>query len=295
MNMDIKELILKVPEVTIKDDNYYIFKGLLLSLDAKEVCDIFDFKFKFGNLKEELILNKILFDLNIYADTSNRMHGPILRSVNLKNQKIYISLFKKLLNKIQKTTDYRKNQKLAKFLYRICPAMSNVWQKKLVDYFLSSSFRSNQNRALESLGLNWDDYFSKKVIAAWDNGGYFTALELIIKKIDKEYFGEELLKSIECYFEEIGASEDDFFENSYEDRNLRNKFYSRFTDRYSKEIADLKINDPISYIFIQKDAKGIIDPDFAVKTYNENSRARMYLPRVYAEMGLSDVIDSIIK
>jgi len=293
--MNNKELILKVTSTAIKDDNYYIFKGLLLSLDAKEICDIFDFEFKFGSLKEELILNKILFDLNIYADTRTRMHGPILRSVNLKNQKIYISLFKKLLNKIRKTTDYRKNQKIAKFLYRICPAMPNVWQKKLVEYFLSSGFRSNQNRALEFLELNWDEYFSEKVIAAWNDRGYFKALELIIKKINNSYFNEDLLKSIECYFKEAGASEDDFFENSYEDRNLRNKFYSRFTDRYYKEITDLKTKDPISYIFIQKDAKGIIDSDFAVKIYTDNSRARMYLPRVYAEMGLSDVINRIIK
>ena len=93
--MDNKDLILKIPNLVDKSDNYYIFKGLLLNLDAKDVRDIFDFKFKFGNLKEELILNKILFDLNIFVDTSNRIHGPILRSVNLKNQKIYISLFKK--------------------------------------------------------------------------------------------------------------------------------------------------------------------------------------------------------
>jgi len=293
--MNNKELIFKVPVTISKDDNYYIFKGLLLNLDATEVCSIFDFKFKFGSLKEDLILNKILLDLNIYADTSNRIHGPILRSINLKNQKIYISLFKKLLNKIKKTTDYRKNQKVAKFLYRICPAMPSVWQKKLVEYFLSSSFRSNQNRALEFLGLNWDGYFTKNVIAAWDNGGYFKALELIIKKVDKDYFSDGLLKSIDDYFENMGSSEDDFFENSYEDRNLRNKFYSRFTDRYFKEILDLKIKDPISYIFIQKDAKGSIDKDFAIKIYNEHSRARMYLPRVYAEMGMIDVIDNLIK
>lgn len=293
--MNNKELIFKVPITISKDDNYYIFKGLLLNLDAKEVCSIFDFKFKFGGLKEDLILNKILLDLNIYADASNRIHGPILRSVNLKNQKIYILLFKKLLNKIKKTTDYRKNQKMAKFLYRICPAMPSVWQKKLVEYFLSSSFRSNQNRSLEFLGLNWDGYFTKNVIAAWENGGYFKALELIIKKVDKDYFSDGLLKSIDDYFKEIGASEDDFFENSYEDRNLRNKFYSRFTDRYYKEILDLKINDPISYIFIQKDANGSIDKNFAIKIYNEHSRARMYLPRVYAEMGLGDVIDNLIK
>jgi|GEM_PF-2509415 len=293
--MNNKDLILKVPDIIDKDNNYYIFKGLLFNLDAKEVCDIFDFKFKFCILKENLLLNKILSDLNIYADTNSRMHGPIIRSVNLKNQKIYIPLFKKLLNKIQKTTDYRKNQKLAKFLYRICPAMPNAWQKKLIEYFLSSNFRSNQNRALESLELNWDSSFSKNVITAWGDGDYSTALNLIIKKIDKEYFSDDLLKLIEDYFEEIGAGEDDFFENSYEDRNLRNKFYSRFTDRYSKEIADLKIKDPISYIFIQKDANESIDQDFAVKVYNENSHARTYLPRVYAEMGLSDVIDSLIK
>ena len=239
--MDNKDLILKIPNLVDKSDNYYIFKGLLLNLDAKDVRDIFDFKFKFGNLKEELILNKILFDLNIFVDTSNRIHGPILRSVNLKNQKIYISLFKKLIKKIQKTTDYRKNQKMAKFLYRICPAMPGIWKKKLVEYFLFSSFRSNKNRALEYLGLNWDDDFSKEVIDAWYGGGYFTALELIINKIGKEYFSEDLLKSIERYFEEVAADEDDFFENSYEDKKLRNKFYSRFTDRYSKEILDLKI------------------------------------------------------
>lgn len=293
--MDNKDLILKVPDFVDKNDNYYIFKGLSLNLSAKEVCDIFDFKFKFGKLKEELILNKILLDLNIYINASNRINGPILRSVNLKNQKIYISLFKKLLKKIQKTTDYRKNQKIAKFLYRICPAMPNLWQKKLIEYFLSSGFRGNQNRALEFLGLNWDDDFSKKVIDAWDNGGYFSALRLIIKKIDKEYFNEDLFKSIECYFEEVGASEDDLFENSYEDRNLRNKFYSRFTDRYSEVISDLKTKDPISYIFVQKDARRSIDSDFAIKVYNENKRARMYLPRVYAEMGLSDVINDLIK
>jgi hypothetical protein len=273
--MNESDLLLKIGPIFEKDDRYYFFKGVLSTFNAKNTCKLLDNQLKQDSFKRQLILDKILKDL-----------------IDLENRDLYLSVFKEMLVLIARTKDYRKNQGYAKFLYRMYPAMPILWQKKLIKYFISSDFKHNQRRALEYLDKNWDENFSSDVIKLWTNGNYELALKLIIWKVDKESLSADIFNSINTYF--IKIQEDDYFNYDYSAKILRNKFYSRFIQECSKEVDKLKKNDPISYIFIQKEAGRKIDLDFAIKVYKNNSNARKYLPRWYSEMGMEDVLGVIL-
>lgn len=288
--MSKNDLLEKISSITDKNDKYYFFKNVLMTLNAKDVCSIFDIKLKQDSFKKQLILDKTLKDLNVYLDIRTKSY-IVSANVNLDNRKVYLSIYRKMLVLISKTSKYRKNQEYAKFLYRMCPAMPGTWQKKLIQYFLSSNFKSNQRRALEFLNRNWDGDFSNDILRLWMENYYELALKLIVWKMDDKFLSQDVFDSIVDYFRE--SQDDDYFEYDYSLKILRNKFYSRFYKKSLKEISGLKEKDPISYIFIQKESGHKIDTKFAIRMYNENMNARKYLPRWYSEMGLFGVLASI--
>lgn len=288
--MSKNDLLGSVDIITDKNDKYYFFKNVLTTLNSKDVCGLFDIKLRQDPFKKQLILDKILKDLDVYLDVRTKSY-IVSANVNLDNRKIYLSIYKKMLNLITKTNEYRKNQEYAKFLYRMYPAMPSVWQKKLIQCFISSNFKNNQKRALEILNRNWDRDFSDDILRLWIENYYELALKLIVWKIDNRLLNQNVFDSISEYFNEF---QDDDFEYDLSSKILRNKFYSRFYKKSFKEISDLKKEDPVSYIFIQKESGNKIDSDFAIRVYNENKNAKKYLPRWYAEMGMIDVLNMIL-
>lgn len=290
--MDKIGLLSKISVISEKNDLYYVFKGLLFNLEPEEVCNYFDVKLSQDSYKKDLIIDKILKDLNIYQDIRTKSYGVSGGEVDKKRVRVYLTLFKKLLTRVRKAENYRFNQQYAKFLYRMCPAMPISWQKELLKYFLASEYRSNQRRALEYLSRNWDLDFSDDVIRLWCENYFDVALKVVIWRVDNKYLNSEVLKAIDEYFGE--AQDEGYFEYNYDLKILRNKFYSRFASRCADSINKIKEIDPISYIYIKKECGEMVEQGYAIKTYRDNVKGRKYLPRWYAEMGMSDVLDFII-
>lgn len=162
---------------------------------------------------------------------------------------------------------------VAKLLFRISPYLDEKDIVEITKYFLGSnhsSFRYYGYRIVESKKLS----LKKELMNAWDKYNDIDALALLIDNLTpKELFS--LYSEAE---EMLSLAEEDF-----EVLKLRNKYYSKIIEFIPKRLLELLTKDPVSYVFVMRDAGKKIDKDLALKIYKKNKTSRS-LPACYGDL-----------
>jgi len=252
-----------------KNEDYYIFSGLLNCLGPQELIKSFDYSFNLGKLKRKVFIYKIIFDIN-----------------NGHSQE-YEQFFTNLSNNISSLDSYHKKQACSQFLTDLYEYIPSDLQNELTDYLLFSNYKNDRKRGYHLLAVYWRDSFKKILEKAFLEYLDFDAVEIIIDKMSPTYLYNNYSTLNEFF-------QDEELRWDFELLKLRNKFLIKIFDFAKKSIIpDLREKDPISYIFIMKESKEKIDEDFAYNTFL-NTR-RNSLITWYGQMGLWNAILKINK
>ena len=263
INMNKIETIKNYGKIVEKDNNYFIFSGLLSCLDPQETLDAFNFNFDSGILKRKLFIYKITSDIK--------------KGI----QKLHINFFEKLLNTIYSLGTYHKKQACSQFLFDLFDYLSSSQQDQFIKYLLLSQYKNDRGRAYDLLSIHWNSEYKKILEKAFLEFSDFQAIDLLIEKMSPEF----LFKNIDQIYP--------FFLDEYldfEELKLRNKLLIKVS-KFVKDtlIRKLKGKDPISYIYIAKESNLKVDEKFAFELFCKHSYKKNLISW-YGQMGLWDTI-----
>jgi hypothetical protein len=262
--MSLINFIRNFPEIKEKKGRYYLFLGIIFGLSAKDTLTVTNDCLEQDIFKRKILLNKIMISSPEWTQKEREL------------------LFDKVYDAKDSLSSYFKKENASIILVSLFPYISKVKQDKVVDYFLQSNYKNNRKRVYKYFLDNWSPSCQKIIERAWKEFKDEEVLRLIIFKMPKEFLLDNL-KEILSYFD------DNDLVNDFYQKILRNKLYSRLYDDIPLIIKKLKKNDPISFIFIEKNRNGTIDIDWATEIYKKYSQSR-FLARWYAEMGLWEKI-----
>ena len=259
--MTVTSFICNFPEIQEKNDNYYLFLGIISKLNSSEILEILDSCLSQDIFKRKILINKIAKTAQTWKKIDND------------------TIFKKTYHMFNSLDSYFKKESASIVLNTLCPYVSISNQNKLLYYFLQSNYKNNRKRAYIYLQTNWSPEYQMVVEKTWQDYNREGIISLLVAKMPKEF----LLKN----FEDISShlKEEDIDYDFYL-KIIRNKFYARVVDDISSELKKLKNKDPISFIFIMRECGKKIDPSWAMDIYKGNPQSRKYLPRWYADMDL---------
>lgn len=258
------DFIRNFPEIKEKNEKYYLYLGLVHGLEAAQMLVIINDCLEQDTFKRKIILNKILSS----APKWKREYNEIL--------------FNKIHNSLNSLSTYFKKESASMMLMALFPFVSTNNQNKLANCFAGSSYKNNRKRIYKYFYQNWTNSCKKIIEIAWSKFEDEEAVGLIIGKMPTDFL-EKNIGKLKEYFEE-GELAYDFFR-----KILRNKFYARMYSKLENEIIQLKKDDPISYIAINKECGKKIDIQWALEIYKENPKSR-FLARWFSDMGLWDDI-----
>lgn len=81
-------------------------------------------------------------------------------------------------------------------------------------------------------------------------------------------------------------------EFDFEVLKLRNLYYSKIIDFIPERLLELSVEDPVSYVFIMKNANRQIPKDLALEIYEKNKSSRS-IAACYGELGQWDILVEI--
>ncbi|MDD2753751.1 MAG: hypothetical protein PHT91_03240 [Candidatus Nanoarchaeia archaeon] len=252
------------PEIKEKDGKYYLYLGLVYGLEANQMQLIINDCLEQDIFKRKIILNKILLFASKWRQEYNE------------------ALFNKIYNSLNSLSTYFKKESASMILMALFPFVSTNNQNKLANCFVGSSYKNNHKRIYKYFYQNWTKSCKKIIEIAWDKFRDEEAIGLIIGKMPVDFLEKNIVELKE-YFKEEELTYD-FFR-----KILRNKFYARMYNKLENEIKQLKKDDPISYIAINKECGKKIDIQWAIEIYKDNSKSR-FLARWYSDMDLWDDI-----
>jgi len=270
--MDIVSLAAWNKPIKSKDDSYYLFKGILSVYAPNEVIKAINVGLRYGGLLFLLIVEKIKEDLDFKKTTE------------------YISSYAKLLSDFKKIKNYYENQRYATIIFEIGQFLPLKNKKEIIKIFFDSDYKNNHKRALSLMLNNWHDSFGNILVRAWGKYKNKKVMETIIKVLPKNIL-VNMCDELYLYFTENKTS----LNYDFSLKLLRNQLFLKIPDKFIEQIDELAESDPISFIFIKKELNKKIEDDFAIKIYNKHFGSRKYLPRWYAEMGMWNVLNKIIK
>lgn len=246
-----------------KNDDYFIFNGLLNCLSPQEILKAFDFDFISEILKRKLLVRKII------------------SSIENSKKNLYIDFFEKILNNIPKLKTYHNKQACSQFLFDLYYYLSSPQQDRLIKYLLLSQYKNDRIRAYSLLGDCWDKKYESMLKKIFIKFYDFEALDLLIEKLDSKFLSKNIKNIYPLFSEEYLP---------FEELKLRNKLlikiYKSVKDTLIKE---LKEKDPISYIFIAKECGLKVDEAFAFELFKKNSYKKNLISW-YGQIGLWDTI-----
>lgn len=251
------------PSFEEKDENFYLFNGVFRELSGEEVSDLLVDILDETILKRHALIKKI---------GESSMGWPL--NVN-------VLIYKQVFEVIESLDNYFKKESASKILTNIWENLPKAERNKILEYFISSTYVNNRKRAYDYLRKFWNIKTLDLVRRAFNEFGDFSLATLIIEKGDSQFVWEQY-EALISYF-----SDEDL---DFREKVLRNKLFAKVIDKIPGKIKDLKKEDPISYIFIMKEARRDIDLEWAVDFYLKEKRAYRFLPRWYAEMGMWEKI-----
>lgn len=252
------------PEIKEKDGKYYLYLGLVHGLEADQMLVIINDCLEQDTFKRKIILNKILSSTPKWKQEYNEV------------------LFNKIHISLNSLSTYFKKESASMILMALFPFVSTNNQNKLANCFAGSPYKNNRKRIYKYFYQNWTNSCKKIIEIAWGKFEDEEAVGLIIGKMPTDFL-EKNIGKLKKYFEEEELAYD-FFR-----KILRNKFYARMYSKLENEIIQLKKDDPISYIAINKEVGKKIDIQWALEVYKDNPKSR-FLARWYSDMELWDDI-----
>jgi len=252
------------PEIREKDGKYYLYLGLVHGLEANQMLLITNECLEQDIFKRKIVFNKILLSAPKWKLEYNEI------------------LFNKIYNSLNSLSTYFKKESASMILMALFPFVSTNNQNKLANCFAGSLYKNNRKRIYKYFYQNWTKSCKKIIEIAWDKFEDEEVIGLIIGKMPTEFL-EKNIDKLKEYFEEEELAYD-FFR-----KILRNKFYVRMYSKLEKEIIQLKKDDPISYIAVNKEVGKKINVQWALEVYKNNPKSR-FLARWYSDMGLWDDI-----
>lgn len=253
------KFILSFPDFKEKGEMFNLYKGFVRCLNCDEAFSLLVDNSTIG-LKTELIINSII----------NKLQR--LSKIQIEN------FFENSLSVIEKL-DWRPKSRVAKLLLKSSPFLDKKDVFKLTRYFLNSKynpFRSYGYEIIDSQNLN----LSKELLKAWNDFNDIEALELLINSQSPAKLfslfneAEEILSEAKFDFEVL---------------KLRNNYYSKIIDFIPKKLSELLSEDPVSYVFVMKNANKQIPKDLALEIYEKNRDSRS-IAACYGELGQWDVL-----
>lgn len=262
--VDKLNFIQNFPEIKEKDGKYYLYLGLIHGLEADQMLPIINECLEQDIFKRKIVLNKILLSAPKWKQEYNEV------------------LFNKIYNSLNSLSTYFKKESASMILMALFPFVSTNNQNKLANCFAGSPYKNNRKRIYKYFYQNWTNSCEKIIEIAWNTFRDEEAIRLIIGKMPIDFL-EKNIAELKEYFEEEELT-NDFFR-----KILRNKLYARMYSKIENEIIQLKKDDPISYIAINKEVGKKIDIQWALEVYKNNPKSR-FLARWYSDMELWDDI-----
>lgn len=244
---------------------YYLCGGLLSCLTPAEACDSLNLDFSQDRITRELILNKILNDIQV------------------KCLPVHLEFIENILKRITALSTYHSKQAASVFLKTLFPYLPNKYQTDILNYFLDSPFYYDRNRAFLILSSYWRPAYANKLLNSYEKHKDFNALQVIIRCLPTSI----LRKYSPQILEKFSDEEDTTY--NFEFLKLRTTFYARLHKYLTRELDDMKHTDPISFVYIAKEAGLRIEPDLAYKIYKEFPHKKRLL-LAFGQMGLWDAL-----
>ena len=256
------KFVLSFPEFREKEEMFNLYKGFVRCLNCDEAL-ILLIDDSTAGFKTELIINSIV----------NKLQK--LSKVQTEN------FFENSYSVIEKL-DWRPKSRVAKLLFRCNLHLSKKGIFKLTRYFLNSKynlFRRYGYEILNSQNLN----FSKELLKIWNRFNDIEALELLTNSLSQT----ELFSLFDEAEEVLSDAEFDF-----DVLKFRNIYYSKIIDFIPERLLKLSVEDPVSYVFVMKNANRQISKDLALEIYEKNKSSRS-IAACYGELGQWDVLVEI--
>ena len=262
--MTIINFIKEFPEISRKDEKYSLYLGLVAGLTADQTAEILELCLEQNLIKRKTVLNHIMFSAGKWTARENN------------------EIFKKVFKLKNTLSSYYKKESASMILMMLFPLVSRNNQQKLSEDFSQSRYKNNRRRIYKHFYKNWSSNCESIIEEAWASFKDEESIRIIVAKMPKEYLLANL-NNLLPYFDEKNLSYD-FFR-----KILRNQLYLRLFEDIPSKIEELKVTDPISYIYINKAQGKKIDITGAIQIYKQNANTR-YLARWYSEMKLWDDI-----
>lgn len=266
--MDKISIIKNYKDFKEKNNDYYVFSGLLNCLTPQELIKSFDYGFNLAKLKRKLYIYKIASDIK-------------------NNIQEYNNFFTNLLKNIRSLNSYHKKQACSQFLSELYEYFPLDLKNKLLEYLLFSTYTNDRIRGYNILFTYWTDSFKIILDKAFSKHSDLEALEIVIDKMPPLYLSSNY-NTICDFFQ------DEDLQWDFDLLKLRNKFLIKIFSFLKKDIIlNLRKKDPISYIFIMKENGKKVDEDFAYDTFLNTQRKSLIT--WYGQMGLWNTIMKINK
>ncbi|HHT9105992.1 MAG TPA: hypothetical protein ACFYD7_08990 [Candidatus Wujingus californicus] len=254
-------------EITKRDENYYIFAGLINCLTPKEFFSVCDFSFKYGKLGKEIFINKNIADFN-----------------NEKTKR-YEQFFRQMFNTLPSISNYHSNQACSYFLSSVYDTLSIPLQNEFLSYSLFSKYKNDRRRAYNIISSPWKSEYKEILEKNFFKFFDLEAAEIIIDNFPASFLNKNYTTLIKFFPEE-------YLKYDFSILKLRNKMLIKiFKYIENSIILKLKESDPVSYIYILKECDKKIDSDFAYKVFVQTKRKSLLL--WYGQMGLWNVLIKI--
>lgn len=252
-----------------KDKRYYLFKAFLLFLSKEEITQLLNKDFSQGILTRFLITQRVLNDIKTGFD------------------KYYEEMVEEIFKEITTLPTYHKKQAASKFLTEISEFLPKEYQESLISYLFNSPYVNDRKRAYYLLDKNFNDSYTEKLfnhLRTYDDN---YPLSVIVNNCSGKILSRNF-ELINKYFA------DEFIEYDWQLLKIRTKFYSRIYKRRPQFIRELEFKDPISYMYVMKEAGEKVNPDIAWSVYKANP-ARYSLFRLFSDLKLWEVLVRINK
>jgi hypothetical protein len=242
-----------------------LLNGLLWCLSSEELEKLFDFFIKQNVGVRRIFFSRILKDKSI--------------SINIK-------LSNHIIEIIDEIDEYPKRESVSKFLFDLASKLELDDAIIIFRKLILSKFRNDRKRAINMLAkyeLYSEIYYIEKSWLKYED-------ERLIKFIlynSSEKFILKYQKLIEEIFEEYDEEDLMAFFNI---KILRNKYLSRTMKVNEEKIIELKDTDPISYLYIMKEANKKVEMEYAIKNFGNPSAYRHFLPVWFAKMNMWDTL-----
>ncbi len=260
-----------ISESTARSRQHYLIKAALNCISYDSFLDIFDWNYNYPKELKFLFFNLI----------DSRFSGDKTLSKELADR---------LLISYKSQSKYNKKVRCALYISHVIKHLNNEHTDDVIKSFLQSEYRIIRNMAYEYLKEHWKRDYYTVIEKNWQSYSDKKIREILLAISYEEYMYELVKNVVEDMSEEVDG---EYY--SLQAKINRNQLIAKNEQLKNELIGTIKEKDPISFVYIQYLNKEKIDEKYALELYFKHETGYRYLPVWYSEMGMTGVINTILK